>query len=300
MRHNGVAVFVRNDQLHAGMPMIAAGALEPARAVAAENVAMLAESVRQGYTIVASEPSAVLALTHEYPMILDNDEDAIAVSRHTQEACHYLWQLHLRGRLKLNFQPQRISVGYHVPCHSAGTGRRCPGRKPVAARPRFAAASGRAGLGALQTRLLDLHRGNRGQCPDRTLGCRRRSTQPRRRRRRPRQLPGREVRLLGQLHPRCSARKSTRARSNRVVRPPRRTSASPAKNARPVPRAPPPAPSTARSFRGSLRSWAGISKAAPKRDSSSPLTAPTGPRRGRSTSAIPAAGSCRSSAPTAA
>lgn len=122
MRHNGVAVYVRNDQLQAGMPMIASGALEPARAVAAHNVAMLAESVRQGYTIVATEPSAVLALTHEYPTLLDNDEDALAVSQHTQEACHYLWQLHQRGRLKLNFQPQRISVGYHVPCHLRALG----------------------------------------------------------------------------------------------------------------------------------------------------------------------------------
>ncbi len=50
LRHNGVAVFVRQDQLQAGMPMIAAGALEPARDVAAQNVAMLAEPVRQGYT----------------------------------------------------------------------------------------------------------------------------------------------------------------------------------------------------------------------------------------------------------
>jgi Fe-S oxidoreductase len=127
LRHNGIAVFVRNDQLQSAMPMIAAGALEPARAIAAHNVAVLAESVRQGYTIVATEPSAVLALTHEYPTILDNDEDAIAVAQHTQEACHYLWQLHQRGGLKLNFQPQRISVGYHVPCHLRALGIGAPG-----------------------------------------------------------------------------------------------------------------------------------------------------------------------------
>ena len=122
MRHNGVAVFVRNDQLQSGMPLIATGAVEPARAIAAENVAMLAESVRQGYTIIATEPSAVLALTHEYPTLLDNDEDALAVAQHTQDACYYLWQLHLRGRLKLNFKPQKISVGYHVPCHLRALG----------------------------------------------------------------------------------------------------------------------------------------------------------------------------------
>jgi FAD/FMN-containing dehydrogenase/Fe-S oxidoreductase len=122
MRHNGVAVYVRQDQVQAGMPMIAAGAIDLARDVATRNVATLAESVRQGYTIVATEPSAVLALTHEYPTLLDNDEDAISVAQHTQEACHYLWQMHIRGRLKLDFQPQRISVGYHVPCHLRALG----------------------------------------------------------------------------------------------------------------------------------------------------------------------------------
>jgi FAD/FMN-containing dehydrogenase/Fe-S oxidoreductase len=122
MRHNGVAVYVRQDQMESGMPLIASGALELARNIAARNVAMLAESVRQGYTIVATEPSAALALTHEYPTLLDNDEDALAVAQNTQEACHYLWQLHQRGRLKLDFQPQRISVGYHVPCHLRALG----------------------------------------------------------------------------------------------------------------------------------------------------------------------------------
>lgn len=122
MRHNDVGVFVRSDQLQAGMPMISAGALEAARLIAAQNVASLAESVRQGYAIIATEPSAVLALSHEYPLLLDNDEDALAVAQHTFEACHYLWQLHLHGRLKLDFRPQRVSVGYHVPCHLRALG----------------------------------------------------------------------------------------------------------------------------------------------------------------------------------
>jgi Fe-S oxidoreductase len=122
LEHNGVAVFVPKDQLQAAMPMIAAGAIDEARDIAARNVALLAEHVRHGYTVVATEPSAALALTHEYPILLDNDEDAIAVAHHTQEACHYLWQLHQRGRLKLDFHPQRISVGYHVPCHLRALG----------------------------------------------------------------------------------------------------------------------------------------------------------------------------------
>jgi FAD/FMN-containing dehydrogenase/Fe-S oxidoreductase len=117
LRHNGVSVFVPADQHEAAMPMISQGVLEPARMVAHRNVAMLAEAVRQGYTIIGTEPSAMLALTREYPAILDDDEDALLVAQHTQDACHYLWQLHQRGRLKLDFRSQRISIGYHVPCH---------------------------------------------------------------------------------------------------------------------------------------------------------------------------------------
>lgn len=122
LRHHNIAVFVPKDQQQAGMPMIAAGAVEPARDVAEKNVAMLAEHVRQGFTIIATEPSAVLALTHEYPILLNDDEDALSIAEHTQEACHYLWQLHLRGRLRLDFQPQRVSIGYHVPCHLRALG----------------------------------------------------------------------------------------------------------------------------------------------------------------------------------
>jgi FAD/FMN-containing dehydrogenase/Fe-S oxidoreductase len=117
LRHNGVSVFVPADQHEAAMPMISQGVLEPARVIAHRNMAMLSEAVRQGYTIVGTEPSAMLTLTREYPAILDDDEDALLVAQHSQDACHYLWQLHQRGSLKLDFRPQRISVGYHVPCH---------------------------------------------------------------------------------------------------------------------------------------------------------------------------------------
>jgi FAD/FMN-containing dehydrogenase/Fe-S oxidoreductase len=122
LRHNGVSVFVPADQQQAAMPMISQGVLEPARAIAQRNVALLAEAVRHGYKVIATEPSAVLALTREYPTILDDDEDAVTVAENSFDACHYLWQLHQNGKLKLGFQPQRISVGYHVPCHLRALG----------------------------------------------------------------------------------------------------------------------------------------------------------------------------------
>ena len=47
---------------------------------------MLAEAVRQGYHVVATEPAAALCLMHEYPQLLD-DDDARLVAAHSSEAC---------------------------------------------------------------------------------------------------------------------------------------------------------------------------------------------------------------------
>lgn len=117
LEHNGVSVYVPERQQQAGMPMIARGVLEPARRAAEVNVALLAEAVRQGYAIVTTEPSAALALTHEYPILLAGDPDAELVAENSFEACHYLWRLHQRGTLELDFTPLNLTVGYHTPCH---------------------------------------------------------------------------------------------------------------------------------------------------------------------------------------
>lgn len=114
--HNGIAVYVHPDQRPSGMPMIAHGAVDKARRVAQANIALLAEAVRQGYHIVASEPSAVLCLTREYQQLTDDDE-ARVVAEHTSDACHYLWRLHQQGKLQLDFRPVSLSLGYHMPCH---------------------------------------------------------------------------------------------------------------------------------------------------------------------------------------
>ena len=117
LEHNGISAYVPDGQQQAAMPMIARGVLEPARRTAEKNVALLAEAIRQGYSIVATEPSAVLALTHEYPILLPEDDDAELVAQNTLEACHYLWRFHQRGQLQLDFTPLTATIGYHAPCH---------------------------------------------------------------------------------------------------------------------------------------------------------------------------------------
>ncbi len=116
LKHNGIGVYVPADQWSSGMASIASGALDRARRFAKHNIALLAEAVRQGYHIVATEPAAALCLTHEYLHLID-DEDSRLVAAHTSEACSYLWKMHLTGKLQLDFKPIHASVGYHTPCH---------------------------------------------------------------------------------------------------------------------------------------------------------------------------------------
>jgi FAD/FMN-containing dehydrogenase/Fe-S oxidoreductase len=126
MQHHGIAVYVPAGQLQSGMARITLGDVERARKIAARNVAMLADAVRQGYQIICTEPSAALCLTHEYPALLD-DDDARLVADHTTDACAYLWKLHEIGRLELDLRPINLTLGYHQPCHTRALNVGSPG-----------------------------------------------------------------------------------------------------------------------------------------------------------------------------
>ncbi len=116
LEHNGAAVYVPPHQRQAGMASVACGKLDHARSLAQHNVALLAESVRQGYHVVTTEPSAALCLVREYPELVD-DDDARLVAGNSSEACSYLWKMHTAGKLQLDLKPIHAALAYHLPCH---------------------------------------------------------------------------------------------------------------------------------------------------------------------------------------
>jgi len=117
LEHNGVAVFVHPGQQPSGMTSIALGSVDKARRLAQHNTRLLAEAVRQGYHVIATEPAAALCLTHEYKNLID-DDDARLVAENSSEACDYLFALHQTGQLELDFRPLNATLGYHEPCHA--------------------------------------------------------------------------------------------------------------------------------------------------------------------------------------
>ena len=155
LEHNRISVYVHPDQRQAGMASIACGALDHARKMAEHNVAILAEAVRQGYHIVATEPAAALCLTHEYPQLID-DDDARLVAAHSSEAGGFLWKMHTLGQLQLDFKPLNVTVGYHTPCHLRALQTGSPGESLLGLIPGLrlhhieAGCSGMAGTFGLQ------------------------------------------------------------------------------------------------------------------------------------------------------
>jgi Fe-S oxidoreductase len=116
LRHAGVNVYIPPGQRDSGMPALIVGDVDHARDLALANLRVLGNAVRDGYTIVCSEPTATLMLRQEYLKLTD-DLDASLVAENTRDIGQYLTGLDARGQLAPPKMPLRAKVGYHQPCH---------------------------------------------------------------------------------------------------------------------------------------------------------------------------------------
>jgi FAD/FMN-containing dehydrogenase/Fe-S oxidoreductase len=126
LHHANVNVFVPAKQQGSGMPALVAGDIDLARDLALRNLRILGNAVRDGYTIVCSEPTAAMMIRHEYLKLTD-DLDAALVAENTRELCHYLAGLEARGQLPQPQEPIHARAGYHQPCHLRSLGVGTPG-----------------------------------------------------------------------------------------------------------------------------------------------------------------------------
>jgi len=90
LRHAEVNVFVPARQRSSGMAALIVGDIDHARERALANLRMLANAVRDGYTVVCSEPTAALMLRQEY-VKLTEDLDAELVAANTMEWDSTCW-----------------------------------------------------------------------------------------------------------------------------------------------------------------------------------------------------------------
>ena len=117
LEHQGFQVLVPPRQQSSGLAAIAGGHRDRVEQIAAKNIAVYADLVRQGYKIVTIEPAAAVCFQHEYQRISPDSETSL-IAENTIDLCTFLYQTHLEGRLRLNFQPLHATLGYHAPCRS--------------------------------------------------------------------------------------------------------------------------------------------------------------------------------------
>lgn len=99
-----------------GRPAISKGVLEPARADARHNIDLLLPYARKGIPILGIEPSCILTLREDYLDLLPGDDTA-QVAEQVMTIDEFLYQLHQRGELDIEFttQPKRLLLHGH--CH---------------------------------------------------------------------------------------------------------------------------------------------------------------------------------------
>ncbi len=142
LHHHGYEVHVPPRQTASGMAALQQGDAETAREYAERNIRVLADLARDGYQIVVSEPSAMIALQQDYPFLLD-DPDVALVAEQAQELTSFLATLLDRGELRTDFRPIPATLGHHVPCHIKALGTPPAGPRLLAQIP------------GLQVRLID-------------------------------------------------------------------------------------------------------------------------------------------------
>lgn len=115
LHHAGINVYVPPGQRGSGMEALSVGDIDHARELALRNLRALGDAVRDGYTVVCSDPTAALTLQQEYVKLTD-DLDAELVARNTMDVGQYLLGLDARGQLPAPTESVRARVGYHQPC----------------------------------------------------------------------------------------------------------------------------------------------------------------------------------------
>ena len=111
----GYRAVAVEQQACCGRPSISKGLLDRAKEAAARNVRILAAHARKGTPIVGTEPSCLLTLRDEYPLLLEGEDAQIVAER------ALLLDEWLAGRLDADspdpFAPADRDLLLHVHCH---------------------------------------------------------------------------------------------------------------------------------------------------------------------------------------
>ncbi len=102
-----------------GMPGLNTGDLEWATRKMKKNIKNLYPYVKQGYKILAINPTCSLTLKKEYTAFLTQEYQAQAeeIAKNTYDIHEYLFKLKKEKKLNRLFKSSPDKISYHIPCH---------------------------------------------------------------------------------------------------------------------------------------------------------------------------------------
>lgn len=98
-----------------GLPALNLGAVDQVRRSILKQTKLLAPYLDQGVPIISTEPSAVLALSEDWPGVVD-DENTRLLTSVVRNACDFLAE-QLEGRMDLFQEGIKTKLAHHTPCH---------------------------------------------------------------------------------------------------------------------------------------------------------------------------------------
>lgn len=123
----GYEVIVPDFQC-CGVPLVANGFFDEAKAAAESNLAALAPHLASNNVPVLTVcPSCQLMLKQEYGEFFPDAPNLAAVVPHVQDACEFLIGLLENGELELDLREDAAKLIYHAPCHLRAQGTGKPG-----------------------------------------------------------------------------------------------------------------------------------------------------------------------------
>ena len=99
-----------------GMPALDGGDIDFAKKEAQANVDSLLPLVRDGYKVLAINPTCSMTMRKEYPTLLGTPE-AKELAQAVMDVNEFLFTLKRAGTFNRDFRSTPHSVAYHVPCH---------------------------------------------------------------------------------------------------------------------------------------------------------------------------------------
>ncbi|MCO1601577.1 anaerobic glycerol-3-phosphate dehydrogenase subunit C [Desulfosporosinus nitroreducens] len=103
-----------------GLPLEANGQFGKADKNGRYNLELMRPYLEAGIPVITSCTSCGLTLKEDYPKLETSSAQLIGAQAY--DLFEFLWQLHEKGELPLDFQEVRASYGYHPPCHLKAQG----------------------------------------------------------------------------------------------------------------------------------------------------------------------------------